>query len=47
MICELLDRANVDGRPESFFERHSWMTAKSTDFKDLNFSFQSLLQGYG
>jgi hypothetical protein len=33
--------------PESFFERYSWMTAKSTNFKDLNFAFQSLLQGYG
>jgi hypothetical protein len=42
-----LDRENVDGQLGFFFEKHSWMTAKSTDFQDLNFAFQSLLQGYG
>jgi hypothetical protein len=32
LTCDLLDRANVDSRPEFFFERYSWMNAKSTDF---------------
>jgi hypothetical protein len=42
-----VDVANVDSQPEHFFERHSWEMAKSTEFRELNFAFQSLLQGYG
>lgn len=38
---------NADSRLGHFFERHSWELAKSTGFSELNFAFQSLLQGYG